>query len=835
MVFSGVGRLAERKQYFLKMACFVDVILPLQLAKPLTYAVPENMVKDACIGKRVIVGLKKSKLYAGIICQIHNNIPEDYQARNIESIIDELPIVNEIQLQLWRWMADYYMCTIGEIMHAAMPGGLKLSSETAYVLNPEKTIDHNELNDQEYLVIEALEIKKVLKEEHIHAILSGKRVHSTIKQLLEKKAILIQEEIRQKFKPKTETYVRLSAWADDEEQLKLIFDKLSRAEKQLNTLMGFIHLSKRYSTDRSEVKKINLEEAAKTNSGIISQLVKKNIFELYEKEIGGDTDKNLNTNKQILLSENQQKALQKIIADFEKNDVCLLHGVTSSGKTEIYFKLIEEVIKKGQQVLYLLPEIALTAQMINRLKAHFGENVGVYHSRFNENERVDLWNNVLKEKRYNIILGARSSVFLPYSNIGLIIADEEHDASYKQQDPAPRYNGRDVAIVLGKLHKAKVLLGSATPSLESYFKALHNKYGFTQLNERFGNAQLPQIKIVDVKDESNRKKMKANFTSVLVDEMDLALKNKEQIILFQNRRGYVPVHQCYHCGHVPMCAHCDVSLTYHKMQNVLKCHYCGYTETTHKNCKKCNSTDIRTKGFGTEKIEEDLKLIFPEAKVARMDLDTTRSKYAFSKLIHEFENKEIDILIGTQMVTKGLDFENVTVVGILNADSALNYPDFRAFERSFQQLMQVSGRAGRKDKIGKVIIQTMQPHHEVLKYVTDSSYSNLFEKEIKEREDFNYPPFCRLIEITLKHNDSGLLNTAADYLGAELRKIFGNRILGPEYPVISKIRNQYHKRLLLKIENEKSVNKAKQMLYDVLNAFKLFHKNIQIIVDVDPS
>ncbi len=912
---------------------FVDVILPLAVPNLYTYRVPFNWNENIAIGKRVIVQFGRGKLYSALIRNVHETPPKLYEAKYIDSILDEHPIVNLKQFQLWDWMSQYYMCHIGDVMIAALPGGLRLASETKIVLNPEYNKLETSLSDKEYLIIEALEIRTVLSINDVSEILEQKTVYPILKTLIEKGVVLINEELKEKYKPKIESFVSLSTYADNEENLKIIFPLLEKkAPKQLDVLLAYMKLSGRYTklSDedasamrgiKGEVKKSEIFKKVAGAEAALKSLVQKNIFEIHEREVGrlasfdsANKISQLNIIQQQVYESIQQqfgwKGVQSskfkvessaLVDELEsaiknpqsaiEKEVVLLHGVTSSGKTEIYVKLIEQAIAQGKQVLYLLPEIALTTQIINRLRKYFGDVVGVYHSKFNGSERVEVWNNVLRVKsfelgvesqnselktqnsrlipnselitqnsrlipnselitqnsrlipnselithNYKLIVGARSSLFLPFNNLGLVIVDEEHDTSYKQYDPAPRYNARDAAIYLAHIHKAKTLLGSATPSLESYYNAQEGKYGFAEIKQRFGNMQMPEILIADVKDATRKKQMKSHFSPLLLDSVTLALQNKEQVILFQNRRGFAPQLECNTCAWIPQCVNCDVSLTYHKASNQLRCHYCGYSIKPPNKCGACGDTNLRMKGFGTEKIEEELSIFYPKAKIARMDLDTTRSKFAHQHIIQDFEDGNIDILVGTQMVTKGLDFDNVSMVGILNADSMLNFPDFRSFERSFQLMSQVSGRAGRKNKRGKVIIQTQNPDHSIIQEVIHTDFLSMYTNQLLDRKNFNYPPFYRLIEITLIHKDINMVNASAKYLADELKHHFKKRVLGPEFPIVSRIRNLYHKNILLKIERDASVIQVKKILTNLLVQFKSGsdYKSVRVQIDVDP-
>ncbi len=837
---------------------FVDVILPLSVPNLYTYRVPFEWAESIAIGKRVVVQFGKGKLYSALVRRIHEIPPKQYVAKYIDSILDDHPIVNQKQFELWEWMCSYYMCNIGDVMVAALPGGLRLSSETKVVLNQtyKERLLKTELTDKEFLILDALEIRQVLTLNDVSDIIEQKIVYPIIKSLIEKGVVLIQEELKEKFKPKIESFVRITDYADDEENLKTFFVALEKkAPKQLDVVMTYITLSKRYSKERVEVRKSDILKVIEGGEAALKSLIKKNVFELYEREVGRLASFE-NENRISNLNEEQQTILDSINAQFGRTenvsgqpvkDVVLLHGVTSSGKTEIYVKLIEQAIAEGKQVLYLLPEIALTTQIINRLRKYFGDMVGVYHSKFNGNERVEVWNNVLGRSldieknatefsNFKLVIGARSALFLPFSNLGLVIVDEEHDTSYKQYDPSPRYNARDAAIYLAHIHKAKTLLGSATPCIESYYNAQDGKYGFAELTKRFGGVQMPEILIADVKEATRKKQMKSHFSPLLLDTITLALDKKEQVILFQNRRGFAPQLECNICAWIPQCANCDVSLTYHKVSNQLRCHYCGYSIKPPTKCAACGDTDLKMKGFGTEKIEEELSIFYPKARISRMDLDTTRSKFAHQHIIQDFEEGNIDILVGTQMVTKGLDFDNVSMVGILNADSMLNFPDFRSFERSFQLMAQVSGRAGRKSKRGKVIIQTQNPEHSIIQEVIANDFASMYTNQLMDRKNFNYPPYFRLIEVTVIHKDVDMVNASSKYLADALKKHFAKRVLGPEFPLVSRVRNLYHKNILLKIERDASVGQVKKILSELLMKFKSSadYKSVRVQIDVDP-
>ncbi|MEO7215362.1 primosomal protein N' [Mucilaginibacter sp.] len=813
---------------------FVEVILPLAISRNYTYRVPFEMNDGAVMGKRVVVQFGKSKLYTAIIAAISEHAPEKYEAKYIIEILDDAPVVTLRQLQFWHWLAEYYMCNEGEVMNAALPSALKLASETKVMLNREYEYDKTQLNDKEYLITEALDIQPELTVSDIVKLLGQKTVMPILKSLFEKNVITISEEVSERYKPRKKTYITLNPVYHNSDNRKELFEILEkRAPKQADALLTYLKLSRQ----QKAVAKNELIEESGAGESSIKSLIEKEVFFAEHKTIsrlGYEEDDEAISN--FTLSEAQQLALGEVRQHFEKKDVVLLHGVTASGKTQIYIKLIEEMIATGRQVLYLLPEIALTTHIIERLRIYFGGTIGVYHSRFNDNERVEVWQKVLRNE-YKVVLGARSSIFLPFHDLGLLIVDEEHETSYKQYDPAPRYNARDAAIYLANMHGGKVLLGSATPSFETYYNARTHKYGLVELTERYGGVQLPLVEVVSISKELKQKTMQSHFTSVLMADMQLALENKEQVILFQNRRGYAPVLMCRVCAYTPKCINCDVSLTYHKHTTKLHCHYCGYKEDTPSVCPACGSTHLEYKGFGTEKVEDELSVLMPDVRLARMDLDTTRSRNSLQTILNNLEEKKIDILIGTQMVAKGLDFADVTVIGIINADSLLKYPDYRANERSFQMLAQVSGRAGRRGKQGKVVIQTYDPSHRVIKQVIENDYADLYFTEMEERKSFKYPPFYRIISIDIKHKNPEILYNQAEYLTNELRKHFGDRVIGPEAPLVNRIRNYYIKTIMLKFERDGvSVVKAKALMRDVITQFQTTKLSKGCIVqpDVDP-
>ena len=818
---------------------FADVILPVPIRKEFTYRVPFELNENLFSGARVVVPFGRAKLITGIVSSIHENIPQDYQAKLIEHQLDDHPIITPKQYTFWKWISAYYMAPIGDVMNAALPANFKLASETKIVLHPDFNIDPKLLTEREMEVVSALELREVLDLKEISEIIGIKTVQPIIKKLIDKKAVLSLEELNDKFTPKTASFIRLSDAYSQEENISNYIELLESKkgkDKQLKALLTLIHLTIK-NQDKLVLKKDLIDEEISSSS--INTLEKNGIIVQERIEIARlDADSSM-TQEFKQLSQSQSVALDEIHMAFEEDKVAMLHGVTGSGKTEIYVQLIQEHLDLGQQVLFLLPEIALTTQLIQRLSAYFGEQIGVYHSKFNQNERIEIWNHVLNDdmNKYRIILGARSSIFLPYRNLGLIIVDEEHESSYKQYDPSPRYNARDCAIVLSTLHNAKIVLGSATPSIESYYNAKSNKYKLVELNDRFGKVLLPEIFCADVKKERKKKSMKSHFTSFLIDHMREVLNIGEQIILFQNRRGYTPYWMCEICNWTPKCVNCDVSLTYHKHSNNLKCHYCSYASKPVGSCSACGSNRLNMLGFGTEKIEDELAIMFPEKKVKRMDLDTTRSKNAYANILNDFDTGKIDILIGTQMVTKGLDFKNVNLVGILDADMLLNRANFRAFERSFQLMTQVAGRSGRRQKRGKVIIQTGDPEHWVIEKVIDHDFKGFYKSEIIERENYFYPPYFKIIEITLKHRDENKLIKAAYDLSIQLRNSFKERVLGPEFPVVKRINNLFLKKIILKIEKDASDKKVKERIHQIVDEFYSvpINKSIRVVIDVDPA
>ena len=812
------------------MSYFIDVILPIPIQKTFTYSITNDEANFLQKGMRVAVSFGKTKMYTGLVFNIHQIAPTLYEAKEIHQILDKAPLVNEEQLKHWQWISDYYMCSLGDVYRAALPSAFLLESETVLTKN-EQEIDQSILMDDEFLIYEALQYQSQLTIHQVVTILGKKKVMPIVNSLLEKSVISLQEEIYEQYKPKLVKYVRLHSNYATDASLETLLESLSRAKKQREAVLSFFQLS----ANKKPIKAKDLEIQANVSSTILKSLVYKNIFEFYHIQIDRISFKGT-TNNLKQLNEFQELALKEIKETFTTKDVTLLHGITSSGKTEVYAKLIQEVLDAGKQVLFLLPEIALTTQIITRLQMYFGNQISVFHSKYSMNERVEVWKNVLENKsKAVIILGARSALFLPFSNLGLIVVDEEHETSYKQFDPSPRYNARDAAIVLAKLHDAKILLGSATPSLESYFNAAQKKYGLVALNRRHGNVQLPKIELIDIKEKQRKKEMKGHFSDRMLLLIQEALDAKEQVILFQNRRGYSPVVECKTCGISPECPNCDVTLTFHKYKHELRCHYCNYQRAMPNSCGACGSNTLDTKGFGTEQIEMELKVLFPDFKIGRMDLDTTRGKYGYQKIIGAFESKEIDVLVGTQMLSKGLDFENVSLVGILNADTMLNFPDFRAHERAYQMMVQVSGRAGRSKKQGNVAIQTYNPNHQILQQVSTTSYAEMYKEQLQDRWQYKYPPYYRLIKITLTHRDYNKVDKGINWLAKAFQQSFGEYVLGPTAPAVSRIRNRYIKNLVIKVPPKQSLANTKNQITKIKNTFEAVSdfRPIRFIIDVD--
>lgn len=819
------------------MAKFVDVIVPLPLYKYYTYALPPSMQNLVKVGCRVVVPFGGKKYYTAIVKSIHENKPQDYQVKEVMSLLDEQPLLLPHQFDFWEWIADYYLCTPGDVYKAALPSGLKLESETLVEYNADFEWD-TPLPEKEQKLLDTLRDEQVLSVTKLEKLSGLKNLLGLVKSLLDKGAVFIKEELRQTYKPKYEKRVRLTPSFRNEPRLHFLFDRLKSAPKQLDLVMKYLELSGLPGGEARELSRSFLVEAARASTAALNALVGKGVFELYDQEIGRLADSEAPEAVSLnQLNEHQKRALGEIKQQFDRHPVCLLHGVTSSGKTEIYIHLIAECIRQGKQVLYLLPEIALTTQITQRLKRVFGARLGIYHSKFSDAERVEIWKKQLSERDYDIVLGVRSSVFLPFRRLGLVIVDEEHETTYKQQDPAPRYHARNAAIMLAAMTRAKTLLGTATPAIETWYNAtVVGKYGLVELKERYQEIQLPEIIPIDIKELQRKKRMNGPFSPELLKQVREALENKEQVILFQNRRGFAPMVECHVCGWVPKCKDCDVSLTYHKSLNMLTCHYCGYMMQVPKVCPACGSADIRSRGVGTEKVEESIKELFPEARVGRMDLDTTRTRASYEQIIDQFEQGKIDILIGTQMVSKGLDFDRVRLVGILNADTMLNYPDFRAYERAFQLMAQVSGRAGRKNKRGIVMLQTKSLDHPIVHQVRANDYEGMVDGQLAERQLFHYPPFYRLIYIYLKNKNEQLLDEMAKAMAAKLRLRFEHRVLGPDKPPVARVQTLFIRKIVLKLETRVSLAVTREWLIQIqqeMQGNERF-KSLQVYYDVDP-
>ena len=827
---------------------FADILLPLPLKGTFTYRIPQAMNEQVKFGIRAVVPFGKNKLYSGLVLKVHQSVPQTVNIKYILDVIDDVPVISEPQLQLWQWMADYYLCTLGEVMACALPSALKLAGETNVQLHPDFDGDLSVLNEREVSIVEAVAHHQMTTISELSKSLQMPKIHPYIKSLVEKQILLTDEEIRDAYKPKRETHISLAEpYTHDEEKLYALLNELEaskKSAKQAEVLLVFLSILQKngiFNDFSKSITKKELTENQRVSPSSLQKLIEKKVLEEKQVVISRlETFDAQESVENIQLSEAQNTAMEQIKQQFGTFQSVLLHGVTGSGKTEMYIKLIDEVLKSGKQVLYLLPEIALTSQIINRLRKYFGDKVGVYHSRFNEYERVEIWDRVLNsdkasEGKYQLVLGARSALLLPFSNLGLVVVDEEHDQSYKQLDPAPRYHARDCAIMLAQLHHAKVLLGTATPSLETFYNVQQKKFGYVPLMKRFAKSVLPEVWVVNMAESVRQRKVTGVFSQFLIDKIAAALERKEQVILFQNRRGYSLRMICNTCQTSATCKYCDVTLTYHKRSNLLKCHYCGYAIDVPKVCPTCHSTDIEMRGFGTEKIEDELAELFPNAVIQRMDMDTTRSKNGHQKIISDFEQHKTDILVGTQMVTKGLDFDRVSVVGVLSADNLISFPDFRAFERAFQIMSQVSGRAGRKEVPGTVVIQSYQPEHPALKYVVSNDFASMYRSQIAERKQFFYPPICRLIKITLKHTDEVLLNEASLVLAQSLRTVFPNGVLGPEFPLVSKIQLQYLKDIWIKFPKDHQLNAKKLQLDELIQQFRAMprFKSVRVVVNVD--
>jgi primosomal protein N' (replication factor Y) len=821
---------------------FADIILPVPIPRMFTYRIPKSLKSEINLGSRVIVQFGKKKVLTGIIGKVHNKAPQAYEAKPILEVLDIQPSVNPIQIRFWVWMAEYYCCHIGEVMHAALPSGLRLSSESKVQLNPNFDAETSKypLDDREIKILEALENSTELSYEDCEKILGIKTIHPILKSLVTKEAILIFEKVQEKYAPKVETRIRLiKEIAESKNALESVFSALASKPKQESILMKYLRdvpvFQKLYLNEKGVDKTTILEEGESESS--LKTLIKNGVFESFKVIVNRIPDEEPEK-EAAKLSTSQEAAFVDIKAQLEEKQTLLLHGVTGSGKTEIYIQLIQEVLGSGSQVLLLLPEIALTTQIVSRLKKVFGSQMGVYHSKHSDNERVEVWNGILTG-RFSFVVGVRSSIFLPFDSLGLIIIDEEHESSYKQFDPAPRFQARDAAIMLAYMHQAKTLLGSATPSFESFFNVQQGKYGYVELTNRFGNAAMPMYHLADLAADKRKNLLKLDSTRMMRERIQEALDKQEQVLIFQNRRGYSPYIQCEDCGWTGECVQCDVSLTYHQYSEELRCHYCGYKEKVPSSCTACGSTQLTTMGMGTERIEESLSLLFPEARMGRMDLDTTRNKYGYQRLLDEFGAGNLDILVGTQMITKGLDFGRVTVVGIWDGDRILNFPDFRSGERAYQQITQVAGRAGRREKQGQVIIQTRNTETHLYEQVIKGDYREFFSQEMIDRKKFYYPPYVKLIKITTRHADFKVAEKAALHLHHGMSEIVVKKIvLGPEKGIIARIKNQYQFESLIKLDksgSSQAVFKEKlAAIFEELTARPEF-RSVRFIVDVDPS
>lgn len=822
-----------------EITLFADLILPVPVPRLFTYRVPRNISEMIQVGARVIVQFGKNRVITAVVANIHSNPPAQYQAKYILELLDDEPIITTHQLELFKWVSEYYLCNIGEVLNVAMPAGLKITSQSRIQHNPE--FDYEELlTDQERYILDEIKKHATLSYEEVARLVNQTNITAIIKSLVGKHAVILFEEVKERYQPKVVKKIRLTAAFTSEASLMQLTSSLDKTPKQQDILMRYLSHVPVYNhaeLNQKGLDKTILSKDDGVSDSALQTLIKKGIFEQFEIIVSRFSDIPLGSPAEVNLSKSQQTAFEQIHQSFAEREVVLLHGITGSGKTEVYIELIKQALEGGTQVLFLLPEIALTTQIVVRLRKVFGDQMGIYHSKFSDNERVEVWKGILDGK-FQFVVGVRSAIFLPFDNLGLIIVDEEHETSYKQHDPAPRYHARDVAVIMAYMHKAKTLLGSATPSLESYFHARSGRYGLVEMTERFGNAVLPTFLLVDTKKEKKQRTMKNEFSSVLLEHLESNLNNKEQTILFQNRRGYSPYMQCEECSWISECNNCDVSLTYHMKVRELRCHYCGHKEEVPRTCPACGSTRVKTVGYGTEKIEDELHLLLPAARVQRMDLDTTRAKNAYQQIIQEFEQGGTDILVGTQMVSKGLDFDNVSMVGIFDADRIIHFPEFRASERAFQMLTQVSGRAGRRsDKPGKVLIQTANPAQKILERIIQNDYVGMYEAEIVEREQFHYPPFTRLIKLTVKHIDEATSKRAATILAEKLTVNLGkSRVLGPEPPLVERVRNQFLFDILIKLEREKINFKAaksfiQEKVIDILTDKTI--KGVHIVIDVD--
>ena len=814
------------------MNYFIDVVLPIPVNQVFTYGINKAEYSFLKPGMRVAVPFGKKKIYTSIVSSVHTNSPVSYEVKSIYQIIDEKPLINEIQLKFWIWISKYYMCSIGEVLRAAVPSILLLESETLISIREDSSINFDELDDEEFLIMQALESQSPLRINEISDVLNKKNIFTHLDSLNIKNLISINEKLYSRYKPKFSRCVNLSDSFFNDKQIRELKKSLKRSPKQLEVLNSFLN-----STTNNDLIKISdLKNSSNSSSAIIKKMIDRGIFHQSYIQVDRIENNSTNSNQKIKLSSDQNHAYSQIKDSFIKNNIVLFNGVTSSGKTEIYIKIIQSILKENNQILYLVPEIALTTQLVNRLSEVFSEELIVYHSRFSINQRVEIWNKVLDSKKPQLIIGARSSLLLPFSNLKLIIVDEEHEQSYKQHEPSPRYHARDSSIVLSKYFNANVLLGSATPSIESYYNAVVlKKYELVSLDKRYNDVPLPIIELINIRKKYKEGKMVGIFSDELLEQISKAVNEKKQVILFQNRRGFSPIIECNKCGYTPRCINCDVSLTYHYNNKSLRCHYCGYNIDLIYSCPSCLNKDVISKGFGTQQVELEISELFPNYRVKRLDYDTTRGKNSFNKIISSFEKNEFDILIGTQMVTKGLDFKNVKLVGVLNVDNSLNFPDFRAYERCYQLIQQVAGRSGRSLERGKVLIQTYNSSNDIFNHIIANDYDSMFNNQIEEREKFKYPPFYKLIKITVKHKSFALVNESSNWLAKNLSTALKGNILGPEFPHINRVRNKYQKNILIKIPSKQSliatknfIKKSKEKLHSISN-----YSSVNVILNVD--
>lgn len=835
-------QIAENEDFLLEeVTLFADLILPVPVSQLFTYRVPRTITPYIKNGARVVVPFGKNRVVTGVVAHIHTTPPTQYQAKYIAELLDEEPLVTPYQVELFHWIADYYLCSVGEVLNIALPSGLKITSQSKIQPNPD--FDYYDLlTEEEANLLEEIKKYESLTYEEVGKRVGDQNINHIIKSLIGKRAIILFEEVREKYKPKIVKKIKLNGLYETRENLMELIQKLEKTPKQQEIVMRYVSqvpIQNDPFSNRAGLEKSYFTQDEETSDSALSTLIKKGIFESFEVNISrfADVKPDFEGSTNITLTPAQQRAFDEILALFQEKDTVLLHGITGSGKTEVYINLAQQVLSSGSQVLFLLPEIALTTQIVVRLKKVFGDKLGIYHSKFSDNERVEVWKGVVSGQ-FQLVVGVRSAVFLPFDNLGLIIVDEEHESSYKQYDPAPRYHARDVSIVAAHRQHAKVLLGSATPALESYHQALNGRYGLVRLTERFGKATMPQFVLIDTKQERKNKKMKFEFSSVLIEELRETLERNEQSIIFQNRRGYSSYLQCEECSWIGECENCAVSLTYHQKAAELRCHYCGHKEEVPRVCPTCGSPKVRTVGFGTEKLEDQLKIFFPTARVARMDLDTTRAKNAYKEMIEDIEQGNVDILVGTQMISKGLDFENVRMVGVFDADRMIHFPDLRSAERAFQLITQVSGRAGRRaDRQGRVLIQTGNPQQKILQKIINNDYEGMYAEEITERERFKYPPFTRLIKLTVKHFDKSVSEKSAQKLAILLTEKMGeDRVLGPQPPLVERIRNRYLFDILVKLEREKVNFRAaksfiREKVMDIITDKTL--KGADVTIDVD--